>query len=345
MLAWIQGAQKDGFRFNDENFTHAYSELEKRQDPEAAYTSQTYKDYKLATLNRVINAMTPEGSSLITSFDGTYQGEMADDIKIRFQGYLDDYLKGVPDNNPEAIKAAIANAERSVMEFYRENDTNLFKRQFDAFETAVEKNELSWTANPYFAQESARLLAEQQAFDAEQNRLIAAEQANKTLDAQEGGRLDIDIQAGEAVLFGEQVEEGTIVVPEDPAQVEIQSSVQQANAQAAERKAQAEAEAAAEAARLETERQNKIAADQELMSEAAKVVQDLNEIVVDNVSTDEFDQLLTGIQERFNLTMPTNYQEVKFLAEDLGAIQEETGLRINADVVQQLLLAAIARFK
>ena len=46
-----------------------------------------------------------------------------------------------------------------------------------------------------------------------------------------------------------------------------------------------------------------------------------------------------------NLTLPTNYQEVKFLAEDLGAIQEETGLRINADVVQQLLLAAIARFK
>jgi len=204
---------------------------------------------------------------------------------------------------------------------------------------------LSVTANPYFEQEKANLLAEQQAYDVEQNRLISAEQANKTLDAQEGGRLDIDIQAGEAVLFGEQVEEGTIVVPQDPAQVEIENSVQQANAQAAERKAQAEAEAVAEAARLETERQNKIAADQELMSEAAKVVQDLNEIVVDNVSTDEFDQLLTGIQERFNLTLPTNYQEVKFLAEDLGAIQEETGLSINKDVVQQLLLAAIARFK
>lgn len=345
MMAWIQGAQKDGFRFNDENFTHAYSELEKRNDPEAPYSSQTYKDYKQATLNRVINAMTPEGSSLITSFDGSYQGEMADDIKIRFQGYLDDHLKGVPDNNPEAIKAAIANAERSVMEFYKENDPDLFKQQFDAFETAVDDGKLSWTANPYFAQESARLLAEQQAFDAEQNRLIAAEQANKTLDAQEGGRLDINIQAGEAVLFGEQVEEGTIVVPEDPAQVEVKNAMEQANAQAAERKAQADAAAAAEAQRLETERQDKIVADQELMSEAAKVVQDLNEIVVDNVSADEFDQLLTSIQERFNLTLPTNYQEVQFLAEDFSAIQEETGLTINQDVAQQLLLAAIARFK
>lgn len=345
MMAWIQGAQKDGFRFNDENFTHAYSELEKRNDPEAPYSSQTYKDYKQATLNRVINAMTPEGSSLITSFDGSYQGEMADDIKIRFQGYLDDHLKGVPDNNPEAIKAAIANAERSVMEFYKQNDPDLFNKQFDAFETAVDKNELSWTANPYFAQESARLLAEQQAFDAEQNRLISAEQANKTLDAQEGGRLDINIQAGEAVLFGEQVEEGTIVVPQDPAQVEIENSVQQANAQAAERKAQAEAEAAAQAAKLETERQNKIAAGQELIAEATQVVGFLNEIVVENTSPEEFDQWLTSIQKQFNLTIPTNYQEVKSLAEDLGAIQEETGLTINQDVTQQLLLAAIARFK
>jgi hypothetical protein len=207
MMAWIQGAQKDGFRFNDENFTHAYSELEKRNDPEAPYSSQTYKDYKKPTLNRLINAMSPEGSSLITSFDGSYQGEMADDIKIRFQGYLDDHLKGVPDNNPEAIKAAIANAERSVMEFYKQNDPDLFNKQFDAFETAVDKNELSWTANPYFAQESARLLAEQQAFDAEQNRLISAEQANKALDAQEGGRLDIDIQAGEDLLFGDQTQD------------------------------------------------------------------------------------------------------------------------------------------
>lgn len=342
MLAWFQGAQKDGFRFNDENFTHAYTELEKRNDPEAPYSSQTYKDYKQATLNRVINAMTPEGSDLIPTFEGSYQGTMADDIKIRFQGYLNDYLKGVPDNNPEAIKAAIANAERSVMEFYKQNDPDLFKQQFDAFETAVDKNELSWTANPYFAQESARLLAENEARVAEEAAIMNANRSDETTPFV---RPDIDIQAGEAVLFGEQVEEGTIVVPEDPAQVEVQNAMEQANAQAAERKAQAEAEAAAEAARLETERQNKIVADQELMSEAAKVVQDLNEIVVDNVSADEFDQLLTGIQERFNLTLPTNYQEVKFLAEDLGAIQEETGLRINADVVQQLLLAAIARFK
>jgi len=342
MMAWIQGAQKDGFRFNDENFTHAYSELEKRNDPEAPYSSQTYKDYKQATLNRVINAMTPEGSSLITSFDGSYQGEMADDIKIRFQGYLDDHLKGVPDNNPEAIKAAIANAERSVMEFYKQNDPTLFKQQFDAFETAVNDGELSWTANPYFAQESARLLAENEALVAEEAAIMNANRSDETTPFV---RPDIDIQAGNDVLFGEAVEEGTIVVPEDPAQVEVQSAMEQANAQAAERKAQADAAAAAEAARLETERQNKIVADQELMSEAAKVVQDLNEIVVDNVSTEEFDQLLTTIQERFNLTLPTNYQEVKFLAEDFSAIQEETGLTINADVAQQLLLAAIARFK
>lgn len=342
MMAWIQGAQKDGFRFNDENFTHAYSELEKRNDPEAPYSSQTYKDYKTATLNRVINAMTPEGSDLIPTFEGSYQGTMTDDIKIRFQGYLDDHLKGVPDNNPEAIKAAIANAERSVMEFYQQNDPNLFKQQFDAFETAVDKNELSWTANPYFAQESARLLAENEARVAEEAAIMNANRSNETTPFV---RPDIDIQAGEAVLFGEQVEEGTIVVPEDPAQVEIENSVQQANAQAAERKAQADAAAAAEAAKLEAERQDKIVADQELISEATKVVGYLNEIVVENTSPEEFGQWLTSIQKQFNLTLPTNYQEVKFLAEDFSAIQEETGLTINKDVAQQLLLAAIARFK
>jgi len=84
---------------------------------------------------------------------------------------------------------------------------------------------------------------------------------------------------------------------------------------------------------------------QELIAEATQVVGFLNEIVVENTSPDEFDQWLTSIQKQFNLTIPTNYQEVKFLAEDLGAIQEETGLTINQDVTQQLLLAAIARFK
>ena len=194
------------------------------------------------------------------------------------------------------------------------------------------------TTNPYFEQ----LLAEQQSLVAEELVILNANRSDETTPFV---RPDIDIQAGDALLFGEEVEDGTIVVPEDPAQVEVQNAMEQANAQAAERKAQADAAAAAEAQRLETERKDKIVADQELMSEAAKVVQDLNEIVVDNVSTDEFDQLLTSIQERFNLTLPTNYQEVKFLAEDFSAIQEETGLTINQDVAQQLLLAAIARFK
>ena len=342
MLAWIAGAQKDGLRFNDENFTHAYSELEQRKDPDAAYNSQTYKDYKQATLNRVINAMSPEGSKLVLSFDGSYKGEMADDIKIRFQGYLGDHMKNVDPNNPDAIKAAIANAERSVMEFYKQNDPDLFNKQFAAFNKAVDDNEISWTANPYFAAESARLLEEQQALVAEEQTLINANRSDETTPFT---RPDINIQAGDAVLFGEQTEDGAIAVPQDPAQVEIQNSIQQANEQAAQRNAQAEAEAAAEAARLEAERQSKIVSDQKLMSEAAKAVEDLNKIVVDNVSTEEFDQLLTSIQERFNLTLPTNYQEVKFLAEDFSAIQEETGLSINEDVAQQLLLAAIARFK
>ena len=62
MLAWISGAQKDGFRFNDANLIHADTELRKRNDPEAPYRNQTYKDYKTSTLNRDIKDMTPEGS-------------------------------------------------------------------------------------------------------------------------------------------------------------------------------------------------------------------------------------------------------------------------------------------
>lgn len=342
MLAWIQGAQKDGFKFNNENFIHADSELKKREDPDAVYSSQTYKDYKQATLNRVVNAMSPEGSKLVMSFDGSYQGEMADDIKIRFQGYLDDHLKGVSDNNPEAIKAAIANAERSVMEFYKQNDPDLFNKQLDSFNTAVKDNEISWTANPYFAAESARLLEEQQALVAEEQTLINANRSDETTPFT---RPDINIQAGDAVLFGEQTEDGAIAVPQDPAQVEIQNSIQQANEQAAQRKAQAEAKAAAEAEKLEIERNTKKFKEARLIVDASRAVKDLNEIVVDNVSPEEFDQILTSLQERFGLTLPTNYQELKFLTEDLGAIQEETGLTIDTDVAQQLLKAAMARFK
>jgi hypothetical protein len=338
MLAWIQGAQKDGYRFNNENFIHADSELRKREDPDAVYSSQTYKDYKKATVNRVINAMTPEGSSLITSLDGSYQGEMADDIKIRFQGYLDDHLKGVSDNNPDAIKAAIANAERSVMEFYQQNDPDLFNRQLDSFNKAVDKNEISWTANPYFA----GILAEQQALVVEEQTLMNANRSDETTPFT---RPDIDIQAGNDVLFGDQTEDGAIAVPQDPAQVEIQDSIQQANEQAAQRKAQAEAEAAAEAEKLEIERNTKKFKEARLMVDASRAVEDLNKIVVDNVSPEEFDQILTSLQERFGLTIPTNYQELKFLTEDLGAIQEETGLTIDTDVAQQLLKAAMARFK
>jgi hypothetical protein len=345
MLAWIAGAQKDGLRFNEDNFTHAYTELEKRLDPDAVSNTQTYKDYKQATLNRVINAMSPEGSKLTLSLDGSYQGTMADDIKIRFQGYLGDYIESVDPKDPDAIKAAIANAERSVMEFYKQNDPNLFNKQFDSFNSAVGKNEISWTANPYFAAESAKLLEEEQAYDVEQNRLLAAEQANGAINATEGGRVDIDIQAGNDLLFGDQTEDGAIAVPQDPAQVEIQDSIQQANEQAAQRKAQAEAEAAAEAEKLEIERNTKQFKEARLMVDASRAVEDLNKIVVENVKPEEFDQILTSLQERFNLTIPTNYQELKFLSEDLGAIQQETGLAIDTDVAQQLLKAAIARFK
>ena len=215
LMAFMQKAVGDGYRFNDQNWTHAYSELEKVNDPEAPYNTQTYKDFKKASLNRTINAMTPEGSSLITSFDGSYQGEMADDIRIRFQGYLDDNLAGVG-NNPEAVKKAILAAEQSVMEFYKENDPDLFGKQFNSFMDAVEEGTVSWTSNPSFAREAAALAEEQQALIAEEAQRMAQNRADGVIDNR-FDRSDIQLQMGADILFGTgDTSQETQVTPEKP---------------------------------------------------------------------------------------------------------------------------------
>lgn len=214
LMAFMQKAGGDGYRFNDQNWTHAYSELEKFNDPEAPYKTQTYKDFKKASLNRTIKAMSPEGSSLITSLDGSYQGEMADDIRIRFQGYLDDNLKGVGINS-EGIKSAIRAAEQSVMEFYKENDPDLFGKQFTSFMDAVEEGTLSWTSNPSFAREAAALAAEQRALIAEEAQKMAQNRSDGAVDNR-FDRSDIQLQMGDNILFGEGDEAITpeTVIPE-----------------------------------------------------------------------------------------------------------------------------------
>lgn len=344
LMAFMQKAVGDGYRFNDQNWTHAYSELEKFNDPEAPYQTQTYKDFKKASLNRAINAMTPEGSSLITSFDGSYQGEMADDIRIRFQGYLDDNLAGVG-NNPEAVKKAILAAEQSVMDFYRENDPALFGKQFNSFMDAVEEGTVSWTSNPSFAREAARLAEEQQALLAQEAQKMAQNRADGIIDNR-FDRSDLQLQMGADILFGtgDAQNNKTSALPEDPAAQAVAAQVATAEAEQAERVAQIEADRVAEQSRQAAERQAKLDADAALMSEAKNVAERLNELNLNETSPEEFSTLLSDIQQEFNLTLPTNYDELKFLAEDLTALQEETGVKINQEVLAKLLQAAMDRF-
>ncbi|MFS9668773.1 hypothetical protein, partial [Klebsiella pneumoniae] len=116
LMNWFKNAQADGLRFNDDNWKHAYDRMSKFDDPEEPYGTQTYKDYKPAALARVIGALTPDDTSFISPLTGEYQGGMSDDIKIRFQGYLDESLAALPitdRKNPEKIRAAIEAAERA----------------------------------------------------------------------------------------------------------------------------------------------------------------------------------------------------------------------------------------
>ena len=200
LISWFNTAQKDGNQFNDQNWTHAFNELEKFGDDEQPYKTQTYKDYKPAALNRIIGAMTPDDSSLVMSLTGEYQGGMSDDIKIRFQGYLDEALGAIPEQSqkePTLIRKAIELAEQQTMDFYKQNDPTLFNKQFESFTDAVNKGTVSWTSNPYFAQEAARLAEEQAALVAEATLNMEAARSSETVPF---GRTDLDIQKGASVL-------------------------------------------------------------------------------------------------------------------------------------------------
>lgn len=200
LISWFTAAQKDGNQFNEQNWEHAFGELEKFGDDEQPYKTQTYKDYKTPALNRVIGALTPDENALSFSFEGEYQGGMSDDIKIRFQGYLDEAIGAIPEQSqkdPTLIRKAIELAEQQTMDFYKQNDPTLFNKQFESFTDAVNKGTVSWTSNPYFAQEAARLAEEQAALVAEQTLNMEAARSSETVPF---GRTDLDIQKGASIL-------------------------------------------------------------------------------------------------------------------------------------------------
>ena len=82
-------------------------------------------------------------------------------------------------------------------DFYKQNDPSLFNKQFESFTDAVNKGTVSWTSNPYFAQEAARLAEEQAAAVAEQTLNMEAARSSETVPF---GRTDLDIQKGASVL-------------------------------------------------------------------------------------------------------------------------------------------------
>jgi hypothetical protein len=341
-LSWRQQSQKDGLRFNNADIKHAFSELEKLNDLEASFGTETYKTYRKATENRLINAMTPDTNDLIPSFDGTYQGTMADDLRIRFQQSVDGYINAIPPNkrqDPTSIKEAIFNAEKDVMDFFRENDPSLFNKQFEDFTTAVNDNEISWTSNPYFAAEAAELAKEAQRLEAVELQNMARNRADGAVDKR-FDRSDLELQQGSSILFGEGEGVTAPVISNSP---EVQATVDAANAAQVEGQRVAEENRAAKVATQEAEVAAQKAEDEQLVTDTSRAVNDLNNIVVDNISPKDFDKILFRFQEEFNLTIPTNHSELSSLMEDIRAVQEEAGVRLNMDIYEALFKAGLRK--
>lgn len=362
LMSFMQGLQSDGGRFNDANWTHAYSELEKANDPEQAYGTQTYKDYKPATVNRIIGALTPEISDTFP-FEEKYGGTQAEDIKMRFQGYLDEGLAALPVNqrkDPALIRKAIELAEKATMDFYKENDPDLFNKQFNSFTKAVDGGEVSWTSNPYFAQEAARLAAEQQQAIANeqtamQNNRTAGFAKDKANSPTLGDRVDLEIQAGLDVLLGNndavQQDQTTVITPQ---QQEALNQVSQAEARQAEDAQRRVDEQAAADALAERQRQVKEALRAGVVKSLSGTLGVINEMGQtigkasagkDNKSLEaELDIMLKDMQERYNLTVPTNYEELNFLVQDISAAMEESGVTLDQAILQMLIEAGIRQF-
>ena len=331
-LAWRQNAQKDGLRLNDDNVKHAYAELEKLNDPERPYSTQIYKDYKKSTENRLINAMTPDGDKLFKDFYGSYQGTMADDIRIRFQTSLDEHLAAIPPNkqkDPKLIKAAIADAENDVMEFYKEVDPNLYQKQFTSFNDAVNKGEISWSANPHFAANAQRLVEEQRVAIAEQTRILNLNRANAAATA-------LRLEEANKLLFGEDGAEN-IETPELTLDADAQSAVDAANNLVLER---AEAERI-RLAEIENRKRMKAEDEKDLIYYSGRQIERMNDEDFDTLTDADFTKYLNKIQSRFNLTVPTNYDELGFLTEDLIAFQDLAGVKLSIPFAEKLLEMAM----
>ena len=124
---------------------------------------------------------------------------------------------------------------------------------------------------------------------------------------------------------------------------EVQATVDAANAAQVEGQRVAEENRAAKVATQEAKVAAQKAEDEQLVTDTSRAVADLNNLVVDNISPDEFDAILSNLQEEFNLTIPTNHSELSSLMEDIRAVQEEAGVRLDMDVYERLYKAGLRK--
>jgi hypothetical protein len=225
------------------------------------------------------------------------------------------------------------------MDFFRENDPSLFNKQFEDFTTAVNDNEISWTSNPYFAAEAAELAKEAQRLEAVELQNMARNRADGAVDKR-FDRSDLELQQGSSILFGEGEGVTAPVISNSP---EVQATVDAANAAQVEGQRVAEENRAAKVATQEAEVAAQKAEDEQLVTDTSRAVNDLNNIVVDNISPKDFDKILFRFQEEFNLTIPTNHSELSSLMEDIRAVQEEAGVRLNMDIYEALFKAGLRK--
>lgn len=297
LMDWFKAAQADGLRFNDNNWKHAEELMRKFNDPEEPHSTQTYKDYKQTTVNRIIKALTPDDTDLTTSFDGKYQGGMSDDVRLRFQGYLDNALSALPQDkqtDPKLIREAIKLAEELTMDHYKDKEPLLFQKQFKSYVQAANEGEVGFFSNPYFAREAERLRLEQEAIITERTLNLEANRSSETVPF---SRPDLDIQRGNAILDGN---DGAM-------KVEVDESVQ-----------------------MKPDPSQEFA---KMMVDANAFIQNINSATLNEQAIPVIAQEL---YDKFNIIVPKTAQEYQYFKDDIAALQEESGIDISPEVMREI---------
>ena len=359
--SFIDWAEKTDLPLSDKNFTETMDALANANDPESAYGTQSYKKGRPQAINRIIDVMNADAGLTFNAF-GEAEGEMAPTITLQFDDFLNDRLNALPEGkakDPDAVAAAILAAEKDTMEFLRETERAAYDKAFNAY--GNQRDASTTLANPFLEGEAARLQEEQRVED----EAAFADYSDLSNETVPFTRPDLEVQAAAIEIY--KIEAAAQAQAAADAEANKSDYAKWKEMSRSERRAAGLPESVIggeiEFRRFmsgivgedlpsrtqlreqeQAERQAGIEADAALMGEAAKLAERLSTLDINATSLDAIGEILADIQQQLNITIPTNYQELEFLGQDLMALQEETGVKINQEVMAKLLQAAMERF-